>query len=97
MEGHAESAQVLGEEGAKKDTGGASANYHGGGHVVQKMPGEQGAGHWADLMHINKKGKQSCQHTDRFMNLSISMNLFSRCHGFTDTIAEWPLPTRRHL
>lgn len=31
-EGHAESAQVLGEEGAKKDTGGASANYHGGEH-----------------------------------------------------------------
>lgn len=54
---------------------------------VQKMPGEQGASRWADLMHVNKKGKHRLFYEPGHFHESFS------CHcSFMDMMAEWMPP-----
>ena len=64
---------------------------------MQRMPAKWELGCLADLTHVDKKGTQSFHHTNCFMSLQISKNLFSYSQRFIGGERDGTLPTRINL
>lgn len=64
---------------------------------MQRMPAKWELGCLADLTHVDKKGAQSFHHTNCFMSLQTSKNLFSHSHRFTGEEYDGTLPIRINL